>query len=161
MTTLELPEPKIKHKDRGIDAFYDTGQIYVEERLSGPDEERMIVLELSVTYHKAGVNYLTGQRNTTDYYGVTIHNWTRSPEGVMSITLMGGNNSLGIKKILNPSNRFSRKKLIEHFTEWRENVEGWMSLADDQAAALLSEDEFTLREKIMPYWNGERAGLKA
>lgn len=159
MTTLDLPQPKIKTKERGIDAFYDTGQIYVEERLSGPDEERMIVLELSVTYHKAGVNYLTGIRNTTDYYGVTVHNWTRSPDGVMSITLMGGN-SLGISKIPQKSNRFSRKKLNEIFSEWREKIEGMMSLADDQAAALLDPDEFTLREKIMPYWNGEKAGLR-
>jgi len=152
MQTIELPEPVIKEKDRSINARYKTGITKKEEY---SDRVKDILFTLGVSYTKAGINYFSGERTTTDYYAVTVINETLEGGMIGFIVGSGG----GITRIPQPSNRFSRKKLREIFEEYREKVEGWLSLPDEEAAMHLDEKEFALREKIRPYWNGEKAGL--
>lgn len=150
---LELPEPTVRVKDRSITARYDTGQIKPGGEF---DSDAKIIFTITVSYSKAGINYFTSERTTTDYYSVSVLNETERENGVIGFMMGSG---LGVTRILHPSNRFSRKKLAEIAEEWREKIEGWLSLADDQAVQFLDDREFTIREKILPYWNGEKAGL--
>lgn len=151
MTALVLPEPTLSRNARSITATYDTGQKVTEY-----NKEKSIVLKLMVSYTKAGVNYFTSERVTTDYYQAAVRNALR--DGVSESFIMGS--GLGLTRIPQESNRFNRRLLGRYFDEWREKIEGMLSLADDQAALLLDPDEFTMREAILPYWNGEKAGLK-
>jgi hypothetical protein len=152
MTTLELPEPTIRKKERSMTARYDTGLTKTEEY---SERVRKILLTLHVHYVKAGINYFSGERTTTDRYEVSLINETEA-DGMIGFALGSG---IGVARIEQPSNRFSRKKLEQIFDEWREKIEGMLSLADVQAASLLTPEEFAMREKIRPYWNGEKAGL--
>ena len=154
MSTLNLPEPRIqtKYGARTITARYDTG-LTTEPGKYDPRVKK-ILLSFSVHYTKAGINYWNGTRTTIDYYGVSVQNETEQ-DGMIGFVMGSG---LGLAKIEQPSNRFSRKRLDAVFAEWREKVEGLMSL-DDEQVHLLDEDEQKLRAAILPYWNGEKAGL--
>src|SRR4051812_43476514 len=154
MRTLNLPEPRIyvKYGSRTIIARYDTGLTTAPDKYDA--KTKRILLAFSVHYTKAGVNYWNGTRTTTDYYGVMVQNETES-EGVIGFMMGSG---LGLTRVEQPSNRFSRKRLDEIFAEWREKVEGMLSMPDEHLH-LLDENEQILRAAVLPYWNGEKAGL--
>lgn len=147
MNALNLPEPTITERGRSINARYDTGLI--KEEKYGRDKN--ILFTLTVSYSKAGINYFTGERTSTDYYTVGVMNETAS-EGMIGFTLGSG---LGVARIEQPNNRFSRKRLREIFEEWKEKVEGIMAVDGN----LLDEDEQKMQSAVMPYWNGQKAGL--
>lgn len=146
MNALNLPEPTITERGRSINARYDTGLI--KEEKYGRDKN--ILFTLTVSYSKAGINYFTGERTSTDYYTVGVMNETAS-EGMIGFTLGSG---LGVARIEQPNNRFSRKRLREIFEEWKEKVEGIMAVDGN----LLDEDEQKMQSAVMPYWNGQKAG---
>ena len=149
MAVLELPAPVIRNKERSIIARYDTG-------LTTPPTEynrevKKILFTFEVHYTKAGINYFNGERTTTDYYAVTVINETER-DGVVGFMVGGG---LGLARIQQESNRFSRKKLQQIFDEWRERVEGIMCVPEN----LLDDSDRIIQRAVMPYWNGTKAGL--
>ena len=149
---INLPEPVIKKQDgrRAYSARYDTGRI--KKAKYEFEQDKQILFTLSVSYSKAGINYFSGERTTTDYFSVSVINETQ--EGSMIGFTMGS--GLGVARIPQPNNRFSRKKLDEIFEEWREKIEGMLSL-DEQQLHLLDDDEQKIRAAILPYWNGTQA----
>ena len=146
MTAIELPKPTIKQKDRTIEARYDTGKTKTTH-----GEEWRIMLVLSVYYHKAGPNYFTGEYTRVDHFTVAVRN--EEENGHATRFAMGS--GLGVERIEQPSNRFSRKKLKEIFSQFQEEIEGIMSIDDPEA--VLDGRELRIRNGVMPYWNGEKA----
>jgi hypothetical protein len=153
MATLELPKPRVEIRDRSITAYYRTG--IIEPPTEFETRQKEILLVFQVHYTKAGINYFTGERVTTDYFQPAVRNAKSIEGGGISFVMGSG---LGLARIEQPSNRFNRKKLTAIFNEWREKVEGLLSLDEDQLH-LLDEDEQKLRAAVLPYWNGTRAGL--
>jgi len=151
-STLNLPEPTIRVKDRSITARYDTG---VKKPASEFEGEASILFTLNVGYVKAGINYFNGERTTTDYFSITVQNETLRENGVIGFVMGKG---FGIARIPNESNRFSKKKLQQIFDEWKITVEGLISL-DPEQHHLLDEGESKILHHLLPYVHGRMAGL--
>ena len=152
MATRNLPEARISPKERSITARYDTG---VKKPATEFESEASILFTLSVSYTKAGINYWNGERTTTDYFSITVLNETQRENGVIGFVVGRG---VGLGRVSNPSNRFSRKKLQHIFVEWKVIVEGLLSLDEDQLHHL-DKQEKDILDAILPYWRGEKAGL--
>lgn len=152
IATINISKPTLHHENRSITARYDTGQ---KKPATEFEREATILFTLSVTYHKRGINYMSGERTTVDYFAVTVMNETLHENGVIGFMMGGG---IGLERVRQLSNRFSKKKLGQTFEEYRETVEGLLSLDEDQQH-LLDDHEQKILAAILPYWRGEKAGL--
>lgn len=145
---IDLPKPDILVKERSMKARYDTGKTKIEN-----GEEWHIMFCLTVHYSKAGINYFSGERTTVDHFDVSVVNDLEHPS--RSITRFTMGSGLGVERIDHPSNRFSRKKLGQIFVQFKEEIEGIMSIDDPES--VLDERELRIRNGVMAYWNGEKA----
>lgn len=140
MTTITYPivgtEAEIREKDRSITLRWDTGKVKPATQYEG---EAKIMLTLNISHHKAGPNYWNGTIDRVGFFSASLSNETLRENGVISFVMGSG---LGIEKRAQP--RFSRKKMQEFADEMRGKIMDLVGERDPQ---------------IMPYINGEKAGL--
>ena len=145
--SYELPEARITRGDRNITARYDTGK---RKEADYTGEEGIIIFSLSVSHNKAGINYWNGTVTKEDYFSVSISNEVERNRSRSFIMGSG----LGLTKI--PcGKRFNRKKLEATWAEWQEKIEGIFSVD----AKLLNAEQQMLLTYLVPYLNGQKAGL--
>jgi hypothetical protein len=150
-TAVDLPEAQGTHKERSITYRYDTGQIHITE-VAGEEVERgKILMTIQVGHTKGGMNYFSG-RNELPHYSVIIINETER-DGVIGFTMGSGK---ALHYDTDKAKRFSKPRLTIIAAEWKERIEGVLSLDEDQ----LDDGDRALREWIMPFWLGQKVGIR-